>query len=257
MYIFICIWLWWIVGLYVIGRSIGKVGGAWLGARLSKADPVVQRYSGLGLLAQGGVAIGLSIMAAHKLQGIQVADGLALGDVIIFGITTTTFLVQIIGPACVKIAVNRADEAGRNITAEDIAASLRLTEIKLSKEHRVRAFSRIRDVIAMFTETGATSIPVVDAEDRLAGVIGVEELRDLILKEQTWDWLVAEDVLAQPHATLHPGQSLKESLRTLEQLDMSEAPVVDDDGLYLGNVHRSDMREMINNQLVRNQIKTT
>ncbi|MDZ7722571.1 MAG: CBS domain-containing protein [candidate division KSB1 bacterium] len=109
----------------------------------------------------------------------------------------------------------------------------------------------------MFTETGATTIPVVDAEDRLAGVIGVEELRNLILKEQTWDWLVAEDVLVKPRATLHPGQSVKESLGTLDQLDISEVPVVDDDGQYLGNVHRSGMREMINNRLIRNQIKTT
>lgn len=45
--------LWIIVGLYVFFRSAGKMAGAWIGARATNADPVVQKYTGLGLFAQG------------------------------------------------------------------------------------------------------------------------------------------------------------------------------------------------------------
>ena len=44
------------------------MAGAWIGAKISGAEPVVRQYTGLSLFAQGGVAIGLSIMATQHLQ---------------------------------------------------------------------------------------------------------------------------------------------------------------------------------------------
>ncbi len=40
------------------------------------------RGGGLGLAAQGGVTIGLSIMAGYKLKGIMVTDDLSVGDMV-------------------------------------------------------------------------------------------------------------------------------------------------------------------------------
>jgi len=67
------LWLWLIIGTYVLGRSVGKTAGAFIGARISKADRIVQKNTGLGLFAQGGVAVGLSIMASKHLQGINLS----------------------------------------------------------------------------------------------------------------------------------------------------------------------------------------
>ena len=95
-------WLWAIVALYVIARSAGKMFGCFMGAKLSGADEVVRKYSGMGIFAQGGVAIGLSIMASQHLGNIMVTDTLSLGEVIVSSVTATTMIVQIIGPAMVK-----------------------------------------------------------------------------------------------------------------------------------------------------------
>ncbi len=96
--------------LYVVGRTLGKWGGAYAGARLAGAEPKVQRYLGMGLFSQAGVAIGLALSFYNELQplGEQAAQ---LGFQAISIITATTFLVQMIGPPFVKKAIVAAGEA--------------------------------------------------------------------------------------------------------------------------------------------------
>jgi len=126
-------WLWAIALFYVLFRSLGKMSGAYLGARISGSADVVRKYAGFGLFAQGGVAIGLSIMATQHLHNIKIQNGMLLSDVIIFGITTTTFIVQVIGPTMVKFAVKKAGEIGKNVTEQDIIEKLRVQDVITNK----------------------------------------------------------------------------------------------------------------------------
>jgi len=97
---------------YVVLRSAGKFLGAWVGGTLGRAEPAVRDNLGLGLLSQAGVAIGLALAAADRFSGYG-EEGKALGSLIINVITATTFVVQIVGPICVKFAIGRAGEIGR------------------------------------------------------------------------------------------------------------------------------------------------
>ena len=103
---------------YILLRSAGKFGGAWLGGRLGKAVPVVRNYLGFGLLSQAGVAIGLALSIANRFDGYGEA-GVQLGQTVISVITATTFVVQIVGPVMVKFAIVQAGEAGKGRSLED------------------------------------------------------------------------------------------------------------------------------------------
>ena len=52
--------------VYIISRGLGKVAGSWAGAKYSKSAIMVQRYLGICLLPQAGVAIGLAILAGQQ-----------------------------------------------------------------------------------------------------------------------------------------------------------------------------------------------
>jgi len=97
---------------YVLLRSTGKFFGAWLGGTVGGAEPAVRNNLGLGLLSQAGVAIGLAIDSASRFS-VYGPEGQAFGALIINVITATTFVVQIAGPICVKLAISRAGEIGR------------------------------------------------------------------------------------------------------------------------------------------------
>lgn len=98
--------------LYVLGRTVGKWSGSYLGARFSGVPETVRKYLGFALFSQAGVAIGLALDIDHHFAAGSPA-GAQLGQTIINVVTATTFLVQVIGPPSVKFAISKAGEIGR------------------------------------------------------------------------------------------------------------------------------------------------
>lgn len=94
---------------YILFRFLGKSIGSYIGGKISKSPEVVNRYLGLALFSQAGVAIGLSIDIYEKFQTTG-PIGNNLGHRVMNIIAATTLVVQLIGPPLVKLALKRADE---------------------------------------------------------------------------------------------------------------------------------------------------
>jgi Kef-type K+ transport system membrane component KefB len=90
---------------YLIARIIGKVGGATLAARISGAPEAVQKFIGLGLLPQSGVAIAL----AYSVQKQYVQDA-QVGLLIFNTLLLTAAMTEVFGPLLTKYAVIQSGE---------------------------------------------------------------------------------------------------------------------------------------------------
>ncbi|MFH1504956.1 MAG: cation:proton antiporter [Candidatus Omnitrophota bacterium] len=97
---------------YIVCRSLGLVGGAFLGSTLAKSEQVIRKYLGLGILSQAGVAIGLAIMATREFSPLGI-EGKSLALMAINTIAATTIVFEIIGPIATKIAISKAKEIGK------------------------------------------------------------------------------------------------------------------------------------------------
>ncbi|NIM02838.1 cation:proton antiporter [bacterium] len=93
--------------VYILARALGKIGGASLGAHISKAETNMKKYLGFGLLSQAGVAIGLAMIVQREF-GVYGE----LATVTITIITATTIIHEILGPVGVKYAIAKAGEIG-------------------------------------------------------------------------------------------------------------------------------------------------
>ena len=102
-----------LVAGYVLARLAGKTGGAFLGARLGGAPPVVSRWIGFGLAPQAGVAVGLALTLAERP-----AFGEA-GDIVVNVILASVLVNEIIGPLAASLALRRAGEAGEAPNRKD------------------------------------------------------------------------------------------------------------------------------------------
>lgn len=87
---------------YILARVVGKIGGASLGAVLTKAPTTVKKYVGFTLVPQAGVAIGLSLIAARALPEI--------GATIQAVVLCATLVYELVGPVCTKLALKKAGE---------------------------------------------------------------------------------------------------------------------------------------------------
>ncbi|MFA7560580.1 MAG: cation:proton antiporter [Candidatus Izemoplasmatales bacterium] len=93
-----------LIGLiYVISRVIGKVFGAYIGAKVTKSDPVISKYLGYALIPQAGVAIGLSLIATTVLNP-------ELGAQIRTIVLAATVIYELFGPVITKTVLKKAKE---------------------------------------------------------------------------------------------------------------------------------------------------
>jgi Kef-type K+ transport system membrane component KefB/CBS domain-containing protein len=246
-------WLWLIILVYVIGRSAGKFYGAYLGAKLTGSPPVVRKYLGLGLFAQGGVAIGLSIMAAEQLSSITVAEGMSLGDMIIFAVTTTTLVVQVLGPAMVKLAVKLSGEAGRDITEEDVRSSMRVGDVIDEKVVTVPEAASIEEAVNCFTNNNILIAPVVSREGKIRGILTFEALKDVLADRENWHWLLVADIMRPMQDSATADVSLEEIYERMYRLKIDQMPVVDSETgeIPLGMLDMRTIRLKVHSELLR------
>jgi Kef-type K+ transport system membrane component KefB len=93
-----------LVLLFVAFRAGGKLGGAYAGATLAHSSDAVRRYTGWGLLPQGGIVIGLALIMKQNPALASVSD-------ILVSVTIgATVIHELIGPLTSKLALQKAGE---------------------------------------------------------------------------------------------------------------------------------------------------
>jgi len=90
-----------ICAAYCILRAIARLLGGWLGGRLAGLPPTESRLTGLGLMPQAGVAIGMALVASERFPEI--------GEDLLAVAVASTIAFEIIGPFLTQIALRRAD----------------------------------------------------------------------------------------------------------------------------------------------------
>ena len=221
--------------LYVMCRTLGKSVGARIGARLTGAPETVRRYLPFCLLSQAGVAIGLSIAAGHDFAT-------TIGPTIMLIITATTFVVQLVGPICVKHGVTKAGECGLDITEEDLMKNSTVQDItwgtasicRPDSPAIVSETSTLKAIISAFSHHENLSYAVCDPEGRLSGIITLEHLKEALLVTELSESLMACDVMEAPQVTCTATTPVPELYKLFSDYDVETIPIVDQRGCCLG-----------------------
>ena len=222
------LWLWALVVVYVIARSVGKILGANLGGRWTGAPTVVQRYLGMCLFCQGGVAVGLALMAGQRFAGVRLPGGLDMGVAVITIVTATTFIVEILGPPFVKQAVQKAGEVGLDVTEEDLIASYKVADIVDANAPRFTQTMPLAAILRALADTDAMTYPVVDGDGQLVGVISLADLRQSFAAEHLGAWVVAFDLMKPPAEVATRHMPLADAMEQMRQGELDCLPVLAD-----------------------------
>ena len=96
--------------VYIIFRVVGKWGGAYIGASITRCEPQVKKYLGFALVPQAGVAIGLSTTAYRLFSSNPSPECQRAGALILAIVLTSTLVYELIGPMAAKFALKKAHE---------------------------------------------------------------------------------------------------------------------------------------------------
>lgn len=109
---------------FIAARTIGKYYGAYFSAKAVKCDKSVQKYLGITLLPQAGVALGMSIKAQEALGN----DGNLIKNITLFAI----LIYELVGPYLTKQALIKA---GDIVPKESITNKIRTYKKTNEKKH--------------------------------------------------------------------------------------------------------------------------
>lgn len=106
--------MWPLALMLIVARAACVWAGTHVGARISKAEPMVVRYAWLGFISQAGVTLALSSLVARAFPtwGLQI-------QILIVAMIAVH---ELIGPLGFQYALKRAGEVGRSALADEAPA---------------------------------------------------------------------------------------------------------------------------------------
>ncbi len=113
----------------------------------------------------------------------------------------------------------------------------------------VRKENTLLHVLMLLQNIGYSSIPVVDNELKLQGVIRIDDIIKGVIDEVNFNWeLLSEkrvgEVLSKDHSVVGEQPELEDILHSL--VDHNYVNVVDEDGVFRGIITRKSMFKRIN-----------
>lgn len=97
---------------YILSRAVGKIGGAYLGGKLTKAAPTVTKYLGLTLLPHSGVSLVFTGIAVTTLGGVDPAAASVVSGTIVAAAIINEVIAAIVSKYAFKWA-GEIEEAPR------------------------------------------------------------------------------------------------------------------------------------------------
>ena len=106
--------------IYILVRAAGKILGAYGSCAMTGCEPRIQKYLGITLLPQAGVALGMALTAA------ALSDGAMVRNVVLFSV----LVYELVAPTLTKNALLAAGE----LHSEEL-----LAQVQARKERKSRA----------------------------------------------------------------------------------------------------------------------
>ena len=203
------------------------------------------------LLSQAGVAIGLSIAV-----GQQFSD--TIGGTVMLIVTATTFIVQIIGPICVKYGITKAGECGLDITEDDLVKNCFVKDLTWDNEKICSPDSPailkenclVNIILEMFSHRYNQNYVVCDNNGKLAGIITLENLKESLLVTELSDCLGAVDLMEPAPVVCLPETSVIELKEMFVKFDVDAIPIVSIEGKLLGVAERHILDHYLHTKMV-------
>ncbi|MBO7341421.1 MAG: hypothetical protein J6U87_01950, partial [Clostridia bacterium] len=96
--------------VYILSRAAGKYFGARFSAQMTGCDANIQKYLGITLLPQAGVALGMSTLVIQQFP--DAAVGTLVRNIVLFSV----LILELVGPVLTKWALTRSGDIKEKTT---------------------------------------------------------------------------------------------------------------------------------------------
>lgn len=240
--------------LYMVSRSFGKIIGAYIGGKISRAKESVTKYLGYCLFDQAGVTVGLAIATFHTFSTLG-EEAYSAGLMIISIITATTFILQLIAPPMIKYGIKKADEVDRDVTKEDVIEKYKVKDLMDQDFFVIKESNNLHQIIDVMKKSDGYHFPVVNIEGDFVGLISLGEIRDTFYEDQMDQLIVAGDIVKEPNVVAYADESLSSAMDMFKKKNVGFLPILEkkDSKKLVGQLEYRKIKEYIAKEVLLRQ----
>jgi CIC family chloride channel protein len=244
-------------GIFAPSLFIGATAGASFGLVCNLLFPEVSGNPGIyAIVGMGAVVAGTThaILSAVIIVYEMTSDyGIILPIMIAAGLASV--VARIIDPDSIygKKLTRRGESLARGHDAHRLEHVM-VRDVMIREFPTVRQTDNLTDIVRIARENEhMDSLPVMNSDGRLVGIIGTEDLHRAMDSDIAPHFVYADDIASPPPVSVSPNENLLEMLRDFGKRDVEMLPVEEGKGedrrlvglLIRAEVMQSYRREML------------
>lgn len=225
-----------------LGAMLGGAFGSVVHTFFPEATATPGAYA---LVGMGAVVAGATLA---PLTGIVMLFELTGNYQIILPLMVTcviasTMMHRTLGESMYTLRLRRRGIALRTHGEQVVLRSLRVAQAMSTAVVSIHEDMRFRELLSLVTTTAYATFPVLDASERLVGLLSVDDVRGVLYEEGLSELVVARELARPLAATVFEDDDLELALQRFEQGDVHLLPVVSREDLrrLVGVLSRRDV----------------
>lgn len=197
-----------------------------------------------GIFALVGMAGAMSGVMYAPLTGVFLIAELTGGYALIVPLMTTSTIAYLTVITFERhgIYTKHLAQRGELLTHHKDKAVLTLLKLdKLIETDllKVNPEQTLGQLIKIISKSNRNIFPVVNDEGKLLGIVLLDDIRSIIFSPDKYEVFLVKELMITPPGYVKPGQTMEEVMKTFEQSQAWNLPVIDQQGVYLGFVSKS------------------
>ncbi|MEN8230900.1 MAG: CBS domain-containing protein, partial [Bacteroidota bacterium] len=156
-------------------------------------------------------------------------------------ITATIAYVTILGFERQSIYTKRLAQRGELITHHKdkaVLSQMAIADVLEKDFKKVPVDGKLSDLIKAVSKSKRNIFPVINEEKELAGIINLDDIRDILFNTELYDKIDISEIMHPPQATIPMGENMEKVMEIFENTDSWNLPVTDHNR-YIGFISRS------------------
>ena len=122
----------------------------------------------------------------------------------------------------------------------NIMTTIRTSNLIETDFQKISPNDTLGNLVEIISKSTRNIFPVTDTENKLLGIIILDNIRDIMFKNEMYDKVTAKELMTNPPTTISPTQTMETVMKKFDETGAWNLPVIDN-GQYVGFITKSSV----------------
>ena len=229
-------------GNFVLSVFVGSYLGFFLSKCISMLHIMVLPVSNFTIVGMAGILSGIYHAPLTAIFLIaEITGGYALMIPLMVVSSISYAISKYFEPY--SMDTKKLGKSGKLFTFDrdrNILTTIRTSNLIETNFQKIAPEDTLGNLVETIAKSKRNIFPVTDKENKLLGIIILDNIRDIMFKNEMYDKVTAKELMTIPPATISPNQKMESVMKVFDETGAWNLPVIDN-GQYIGFLSKSSV----------------